>query len=145
MSYMINQLSEAVKAGNLHEVSFLLSRKHSVNAQDKFGVTALQLAAMNGFEDILIQLLENGAKLNDCDTDGFTALHLAASNGHIECVNLLINYKAAVNVKDRSGATPSHYAKQNGHDDILNVLHCKRTRKEILTDVNQMEQSCISP
>jgi ankyrin repeat protein len=97
-----------------------------VNAQgEKYGRTALHLAAMNGHLEIVKLLLEHGADVNAKTKEGYgyTALHSAASNGHLEIVKLLLEHGADVNAKTKYGGyTALHSATMNGHLEIVKLL-----------------------
>lgn len=62
-------------------VKFLVDRGADVNAQNKWGQTALMMAANNGLLNIVNFLIDNGAKVNLRDKDGETALRYA----QVEC------------------------------------------------------------
>jgi ankyrin repeat protein len=49
----------------------------------------VHVAASEGNEEVVKQLLENGADVEVKDSDGWTALHRAASEGHEEVIKLL--------------------------------------------------------
>ena len=63
-------------------------------------------AAVNGFDDDLLQMVATGAGVNSGDYDSRTALHLSASVGNAACVRALLASKAAVDVEDRWHHTP---------------------------------------
>ena len=45
----------------------LIDKGAKIDLQNKFGITALSLAANNGYKDIVIKLIEKGAKSNELD------------------------------------------------------------------------------
>lgn len=59
-----NALHFAAREGNLEEVQNLISAGYDVNAGDIFSTTPLHLAAMYGHENVIIYLLNQGAKIN---------------------------------------------------------------------------------
>lgn len=53
-----------------------------------------------------VQLLESGAKIDECDNEGKTALHLAAQEGRQACVQALLEiHNAFVDQKAHDGKT----------------------------------------
>lgn len=52
--------------------------------------TPLHIAAEMGFDDCLLILIRNGARINFQDSSGDTALHKAARHGHIGCMKMLL-------------------------------------------------------
>jgi len=96
----------AVSEGDVTKVRFLMKYSPGlrVDSVNKFGLTALQQAALDGNVDIVNFLLEKGADLNCVDTDGRTALHLASQEGHLGVVSLLVTSACAnVNAKTKQG------------------------------------------
>jgi len=84
-SYSADDFETALKNGNIHSVkSFLAQWPDSVNGNDKYSMTPLDIAAANGHFELASFLLSKGADPNlklSCDRSieftGFTALHFA--------------------------------------------------------------------
>ena len=77
-------------------MKYLLSRPGiDVNAKNKFGQTALILAAWKGHDRVVKALLDHGeVDLTIRDNNWWTALGLAEDEGWAECVKLLKNHKS---------------------------------------------------
>ncbi|CRK35879.1 hypothetical protein BN1708_019843, partial [Verticillium longisporum] len=75
---------EAASDGNLQKVADLIHVGMDVNAKDRWGWTALSMAAYGGFPAIARLLLDNGANLDNVDVDGDTPIDLAANRGHTD-------------------------------------------------------------
>lgn len=56
------------------------------------GITPLTLAALNGFDELVVVLVERGARLDLTDGKGNTALELALSNEHHKTVDHIERY-----------------------------------------------------
>ena len=84
----------------------------------------LFLSVANGYTDILMFFIENGADINACTADhNCTPLMLAIENGHTNTVNVLIQYGANVALTDDSGFTALHYACiDHGSLEVLRYL-----------------------
>jgi ankyrin repeat protein len=98
----------AILNGNTKAVQLLLDRKSDLEEKDKYGHTALLLAAQHSqdLEAIAQLLLEKGANIEATNGDeGRTALHLAAQHGHEQMVKLLLQKRADITAKDTSGHT----------------------------------------
>src|SRR5262249_7012413 len=65
----------------------------TINAQDNDGWTALHYATLSGYEEIILLLLKNNARLIAEDADGHTPLDYAASEGHDVAVRILLESK----------------------------------------------------
>lgn len=105
-------------------VEFLVEKHCDVNAIDNFCETPLHYAAKKGYQNILLFLVQSGAKTDEKNSDGNTALHLAVKNAHERCVKALIYSSKTidVNAKNNWGNTPLHMACKWGYLTIVNVL-----------------------
>ena len=97
--------------------------KKCINDVDKFGFTALHLAAKLGQEDRVKILLEKGANIELKDHKGNTALHLASSKGHLEVMQVLLDQNKGLNrMKNDKGRSPLHCAALFGQIDGVRML-----------------------
>lgn len=69
----------------------LQERPEDLNVADYAGNTPLQIAAINGCEDIVKLLIEAGCNMDCVNYDKDTPLLDAVDNGHLEVVMLLLN------------------------------------------------------
>ncbi|KAI9805505.1 MAG: hypothetical protein M1825_000756 [Sarcosagium campestre] len=76
------RLIEAASDGSLERVATLLSRGANVNVRDKWGWTALSMAAYGGHDGIAKLLLACGADTESTDVDGDSPLDLATNRGN---------------------------------------------------------------
>lgn len=83
---------------------------HVDAASTRYGTTALMMAAMNGYDEVVTVLLQYGASINAQNKSGFTPLMLAARNGRYSTVALLLRHGASKNVRDYSGRTAAQHA-----------------------------------
>lgn len=81
----------AVKSGSIGIgiVRLLLEMKADIEARDKTGETALMAAAKNGLEEIVRELLDNGADGENHYPQGHTPREVAAQRGHMAVAQLL--------------------------------------------------------
>lgn len=90
------------REGNVETLSRLLGAGVDVNSRDRYGLTAINLAATAGKIEAVKFLLESGADPNIPDSfyGMSTPISQAASHGHIEIVSLLLDKgaKPSVNV-----------------------------------------------
>jgi hypothetical protein len=89
--------------------------------------TALTTAAYKGQADVVKNLLDKGADVNERGGCGFgwpsvTPLICAAYGGHMEAVKELIDRGADVNKSDGEGWTPLVQAVDEGHVGITKLL-----------------------
>ena len=92
--------------------------------KNKKGHTALRIAVLKGYADIVSTLLAEGADPDVLDKDGATALMLAAQQGKEAIVNLFLDWKQRVdlNLKFKSGYTALMFAAHKGHASIVQNL-----------------------
>ena len=83
-------LIEAAEKNDILGVKMWLMAGANINAQEKlYGTTALMIASLYGYTEIVKLLLEAGADVNTKNNDGYTALALASKNGYTKIVELL--------------------------------------------------------
>src|SRR5262245_8324880 len=90
----------AVRADDLKKVEALITAHANVKAADRYGITPLNLAAVNGNAVIMKKLLEAGADPNAVDLTGETVLMTAARTGSPEAIKLLLDRGANANAVD---------------------------------------------
>ena len=92
-------------AGNLQAVKEHLAKGLDINAKNKDGVTALQIATLLGQYEIAKLLIQNGADVNTKSNDGTTALHSAAFLGRHKEAKLLLENRIDADIRNNDGAT----------------------------------------
>lgn len=99
------------------------SRRYAdVNMRTVSALTAMDLAASKGHENVVRFLLERGAMLRKAKSAPCTALQAAVENGHMGTVKLLLAAGADMHQKfEKLGATLKHASKK-GHDDVADLL-----------------------
>jgi len=119
-------LHRAVWANDAAAVRRLLKAGASVDAVNRYGVSALSLAASNGNADILAQVFAAGADRQRADRalpDGQTVLMLAARTGNEQSVRLLLERGAQVDAREtRTGTTALMWAVIEDRPDVVRAL-----------------------
>ncbi len=90
-----------------------------VNTADPAGSTLLMIAAHNGNQRLVEQLIKNKAAVNHLNRYGDSALTLAALKGQLAVATMLLEAGAEVNP---SGWTPLHYAAYEGYRELIALL-----------------------
>ena len=113
----------AVRADD-HETAQLLIRAGAdASASNRYGVTPLSLAAVNGSAAMIEALLEAGADPNTSAPAGETVLMTAARTGKVAAVRSLIARGADVNAREGSfGETALMWAAAENHADVSRLL-----------------------
>ncbi len=120
----MTQLMKAVKSGDLPQVTNLISQGVDVNQADANGDSPMIMAAYEGHDEILKELLEAGADVSALDPGmKATALHAAAYAGRTGAARLLIAHKIEINRQGPyNGYTALHDAIWQGHLDTARVI-----------------------
>jgi ankyrin repeat protein len=104
---------DAIKRGDVANVSDLLDRGVDVDARDRYGQTGLMLAAHAGYGEVVATLIDHRANLNITAKFGLSALMLAVIAGHTEIARLLV--KAGADLSIRGTGAPG-FADKTAYD-----------------------------
>lgn len=88
-------------------------RPEDLNQPDNAGNTPLQIAALQGYVDIVRFLLENGCEVDTRNIDRDTALIDAVENGHVEVIKLLLDHGANPRLGNAKGDEPYELVPQD--------------------------------
>lgn len=94
------------------DVALALTKKLKADYTDSRGETLVHIAAANGIDDLVKNLISRGAKLNRKNKYGQTPLHKAAQRGHGRSVSALLAAHADPMIKDKHGNLPIHVSCQ---------------------------------
>lgn len=105
--------------GDVSTVGLLLGKGIDVDVQDAYGKTPLHRAASNGIDEMVSELLKQGAWIEACNGDGVRSLHFAAKSLRafrlsFPTVQVLLDHGAEVNALDHDGRTALHWAVISG-------------------------------
>jgi ankyrin repeat protein len=113
----------AARDSKIPVITFLIGRGVDPNAQVRdVGTTPLMLAAGEGHDSAVKELLKSNVNLDLQNNRGETALIIAAAAGKKDVVKALLRAGANRSITDNNGRTALDYAIQNKHGD---------TRKEL--------------
>ena len=82
----------------------------------------LHEASQDGDTELVEQLIENGADVNESDRHRLTPLHHACAKGKTETAITLIEMGANINALDRYNMTPLHHACVEGKTETAEAL-----------------------
>jgi uncharacterized protein len=113
---MVAAWEDAIKRGDVEIVHDFLGRGTDVDACDRYGQTALMLAAHAGHREVVETLIAHRANLNITSKFGLSALMLALIAGHAEVARLLA--KAGADHSLRGTGAPG-FADKTAYDLAL--------------------------
>ncbi|XP_006164231.1 ankyrin repeat domain-containing protein 65 [Tupaia chinensis] len=107
------EVEQELKWMELCSQDALEARREGPSAPQELG--RLLHAVWKGPAGLVMQLLRQGASVEERDLVGRTPLHLAVLRGHAPLVRLLLQRGARVDAVDHAGRTPLHEAAWHGH------------------------------
>ncbi|XP_052003163.1 inversin-like isoform X1 [Xyrauchen texanus] len=99
-----------------------LKKDLDINMADKYGGTALHVAALSGHVSTVLLLLEKGAMVDPLDVMKHTPLFRACEMGHRDVILTLIKGGARVDLVDIDGHSALHWAALGGNAEVCEVL-----------------------
>ncbi|KAH1023327.1 hypothetical protein HUJ04_012553 [Dendroctonus ponderosae] len=120
-----NLLHRATDVGHYRVVTELLQSGYlGFDAKNQDGKTAAHLAAINGQNTILRELIFYQVNVNFRDASGVTPLHYACKYNRPDTVSLLVSLgKANLQARNtENGEVPLHVAANEGHIEVIKVL-----------------------
>jgi ankyrin repeat protein len=104
-------------------VAYLLTAGANVNLADRMQVTALMVASLRGFVDIVKTLLaQKGIAVDQVDADGMSALHMAAFHNKLEVMSCLLGAGANGNLANGKKISVLMNASSRGHVNVVKML-----------------------
>ena len=100
----------------------LTKHPEELNLPEDDGLTPLHLAAENCHTNVVVLLLEKGAKIGVQAKDNETPLHLAAQEGCVDVVAILLAKGAETSARDNQGRTPLDRAQQWHQTNVVTLL-----------------------
>ncbi|CAI9273797.1 unnamed protein product [Lactuca saligna] len=97
-------------------------RDASVDFRDQYGLTAIHMASIKGYKDVVMLLVEFGSDLECTDAEGRTPLHMAVVGGDKDTVEVLVIRGANVNAKCNRDVTPLQVAEAMGNEILTQCL-----------------------
>lgn len=113
-------------------IELLIAHNADIDWANKYGATALMLAADHGKNVSVNLLLQKGADPNINRNWGGTALHWAARRGHKNIVHNLLKYGADPTIKNKRNMTPAEFARDADNEEIAVLLeHAENKWKKL--------------
>ena len=114
---------EAAVGGHSKSIARLIAEGADVDSLDRYGQTALMLAALRGRDDVVRVLLANGADKNVTAKYGLSALMLAAINRREDIARQLVDTGADLSIRGSgapgfAGKTAQDLAKDAGLGEL---------------------------
>jgi ankyrin repeat protein len=120
---LYREIHAAARAGDVAAVTGDLAQNPAdLELPDNAGFTPLYLAASYCQTNVMVLLLDKGAKPDTKANDGSTALQEAAQQGCEAGVSLLLDSGAKVNIRNSQGKTPLGCAEAWHQDAIVQLL-----------------------
>ena len=125
----MNPLWEAAaRSGDLQRLKELRAHGAPLDQLDRYGQTALMLAAARGHAEVARWLAECGANLNHTAKYGLSALMLAVLRGHVDVARALLALGADQTLRCAGspgfdGKTALDLARDNSHPQLVELLN----------------------
>ena len=118
-------MHHAVYRNNFGLVKKLLDGGYYYETPDEQGNTALHLAAQQGLDPKLVEILTHKIRIPTRNKENKTALHVACASGFLEGVKVLMEHEdgtAILELEDNRKQTALLIASSSGNTDIVDYL-----------------------
>lgn len=115
-------LFDAANAGNIQQISKLLSQGLDINVSNVQRETALHMAAARGHYETVMFLVKNGAYVNAPTVKNWIPLHHAVRFRHPNIANFLIQRGSSAQARTSDGLTAIDMANNNRDYRLLSIL-----------------------
>ena len=116
-------LDKASAKGDEEVVKILVGHQATSKRELDLPPSFLCRAAQDGYEELVLRLLDAGASVDSTSGDfQSTPLHLASAEGHEAVVQRLLARGAKPGKLDATGSTPLFLAARNGHSKVVSAL-----------------------
>lgn len=112
-----------------------------LDARNAAGDSALMLASLRGYTEVVDLLLKAGAQFNH---DGWNPLLYAAFEGRVSIVEMLLAKGANPDALAPNRSTPLMFAARNGHEDVVVRLLKAGANVDLKNDQNETADSWAS-
>lgn len=114
----------AAQNGDFELIKFLKDNGAEMDIKNKQGMTALALAAKNGYADIVRYLAKlDAVDVNSKDIHGVTPLYWCVEGGYSDCVSFLLEADGVkINETDENGFAPLHVSALKGYAPIVTAI-----------------------
>eukprot|EP00775_Hariotina_reticulata_P011965 gene11965-12108_t len=113
-----------------HPVGVKADGGGSIRGQGRVGNMRIHRAVHNKRLEEVLQLVDNGADVNEVEAAGNTPLHSAAYEGWLEGTKLLLQLGAKINASNNAGDTPWHWAMNMGHTEVAAYLEANGASRQ---------------
>ena len=123
-NHLLHSLFYTIKNNHIAEAGVLITNGVGIEGELYINppMTALTLAAENGHDSLVRNLILQGVNINYQDANGDSALHFAAFSNHIQCGILLVEAGADFRLENRDSCTPLNLASKELKDAITQTL-----------------------
>ncbi|MCF2947830.1 ankyrin repeat domain-containing protein [Paraglaciecola aquimarina] len=115
-------LLRATVANDINKVKQLLSQGAEANINNRYAISPLYVAALNGNAHIAKLLIDAGANTSHKIAGNETILMRAARTGHGDLVKLLIDQQVDIHLVDSRNQNALMWAAAEGHLEVVNIL-----------------------
>jgi len=127
-NYQEKSLICALYENNITNAKKILKHnRESISQKHANGTTHLMWAARQGYEQIVIWLLDKHVSVRDQNTSGETALIHAACGGHVEIIKRLIKKDSTTfNQTENTGHSALSVAAKYGQTEVIKYFLCNK-------------------
>lgn len=115
-------LTRVSRSGRIEIARLMLMQEIDDTLKEIAHLSPIHRAAYWGYDDAIIELLNEGADVDEIDSQGETPLHKAVRLGNQAAAEVLLEHGADINASSGFGLTPLHWAALTGQTEMIEFL-----------------------
>lgn len=116
-----------------------------LNERDDDGKTPMDMAAVLGRVEMMKELINRGAEVNNPTSSGYTSLHHAACWGKVGCLKVLVENGADIQNRTAHGERPREIALRYQHPECVDFLDWAEAKQILVNAIASIRDTMADP
>jgi len=116
-----------------------------VNERAPDGKSPLDMASLLGRVEMVKELINRGAEVNNATAKGYMPIHHASAWGKIQCLKALVENSADIQAKTANGERPREIAMRYNQEECVDFLDWAEAKQTFRLAIQVMRETVTDP